>query len=174
MQRIIVIGNCGAGKSTFAKKLSQINGLELIHLDQYYYTPDWEGMNSKEWQELVKKVSSKLTWIMDGNYCGTMDLRISRADTIIFLNYSTAKCLWRITKRILKNWGKERPDMVKGCKERFNLKFYHYVASFNLKRRDKLLSKLEKYKKDKQILIFSNDKESNSFLKRINTEPNNA
>ena len=27
---------------------------------------------------------------MDGNYSGTIDLRISRADTIIFLKYSTA------------------------------------------------------------------------------------
>lgn len=170
MQRIMVVGNCGAGKSTFAKKLSQIIDLKVIHLDQHYYKPNWQGMESKEWETLVKKLSLKPNWIMDGNYNRTMDLRINRADTIIFLNYSTATCLWRITKRILKSWGKVRPDMANGCKERFDLNFYHYVATFNLKRRDKLLSKLENYKKDKHILIFRNDKESNDFLKRINKE----
>lgn len=167
MQRIMVIGNCGAGKSTFATKLSQINGLEVIHLDQYYYKANWQGMASKKWSELVKQLSSRPSWIIDGNYGGTMDIRMSRADTIVFLNYSTVKCLWRITKRTLKNWGKERPGMVKGCKERFDLNFYYYVASFNLKRRKKLLSALEKHKEHKQILIFRNDKESSDFLKQI-------
>lgn len=68
----MVIVNCGAGKSTFAKKISQVNGLEIIHLGQYYYKPNWEEMNSNEWEELIKKVPSKPNWIMDGNYGGTM------------------------------------------------------------------------------------------------------
>ena len=168
MQRIMVIGCCGAGKSTFSKKLNEILGLEVIHLDQHYWKSNWEETDSIEWKNIVENLSEKSTWIMDGNYGGTMDIRIKKADTIIFLDYSTIKCLWRITKRITKYWGKERPDMVKGCKERFNLNFYHYVATYNLKRRKSLLGKLAQYENEKQVLIFKNDKESSAFLRAIN------
>lgn len=174
MQRIMVIGNCGAGKSTFSNRLSELVGLEIIHLDQYYYRPNWSGINSADWEKMIIELSSKSNWIMDGNYGGTIDIRINNADTIIFLDYSSVICLWRITKRMLKYWGKERPDMGKGCKERFDLNFYQYVATFNLKRRDELLSKLENYKTKKQVLVFRNDKESNEFLERIKTEPNKS
>ena len=170
MQRIMVIGCCGAGKSTFSQQLSEINGLEIIHLDQYYWQPNWVATESIEWKNTIAQLSAKSSWIMDGNYGGTMETRIEHADTIIFLNYSTAKCLWRITKRIWKYWGTERPDMTKGCKERFDLNFYHYVATYNLKRRKPLLEKLENYKNEKQILIFKNDKEANEFLSKINME----
>ena len=170
MQKIMVIGCCGAGKSTFSKKLSEINGLEIIHLDQYYWQPNWEATNSVEWKNIIAQLSAKSSWIMDGNYGGTMDTRIKQVDTIIFLNYSTAKCLWRITKRIWKYWGTERPDMTNGCKERFDLNFYHYVATYNLKRRKSLLEKLSRYKNEKQILIFQNDKAAAEFLSKINAK----
>ena len=168
----MVIGCCGAGKSTFSKRLSIITELEIIHLDQYYWKPNWKETEKPEWNKIVKKLLTRPKWIMDGNYGGTMDIRISRADTIIFLDYSTIKCLWRITKRIFKYQGRERPDMPIGCKERFDLKFYHYVATYNLTRRKNILESLRKIKEKKQILIFKNDIESDSFLKKLNTKPN--
>ena len=57
MQRIMVIGNCGAGKSTFAKEVSQLNGLETIHLEQNSYKPNWRGMDLNLWEKLVKDLS---------------------------------------------------------------------------------------------------------------------
>ena len=92
MQRIMVIGNCGAGKSTFSNRLSELVGLEIIHLDQYYYRPNWSGINSADWEKMIIELSSKSHWIMDGNYGGTIDIRINNADTIIFLDYSSVIC----------------------------------------------------------------------------------
>ncbi len=112
MDRVMIIGCCGAGKSTFSKRLSQLTGLEVIHLDQYYWKPNWEESDKEEWTDLVKKLAGKPQWIMDGNYGGTMDIRMARADTIIYLDYSTAKCLWRITKRILKGWDTAFKEMA--------------------------------------------------------------
>jgi len=62
------------------------------------------------------------------DYGRTMDIRIERADTIIYLDYSTLQCLWRITRRTWKYFGQERPDMHNECKERFDLDFYHYSS----------------------------------------------
>lgn len=167
MQRVMIIGCCGAGKSTFSNRLNRITNLEIIHLDQYYWKPNWEETEASKWETTVSDLSAKSRWIMDGNYGGTMDIRIKRADTIIYLDYPTLTCLWRITKRTLKYKGQERPDMPIGCKERFNLSFYHYVATYNLIRRKKLLEKLDQLRKKKQVLVFKNDKEADHFLRKL-------
>lgn len=167
MQRIMVIGCGGAGKSTFSKNLGAILGFEVIHLDQHYWKPNWVESSSEEWKKKVEQLSGKPSWIIDGNYGGTMDLRLARADTIIFLDYSTIKCLWRITKRILRYWGRSRPDMSEGCNERFDWIFYHYVATYNKTRRPGLLKKLDQFKNEKQVLILRNDRETSNFLEKL-------
>jgi len=133
MKRVMVIGCCGAGKSTFSRKLAEITKLEKV-----------------EWKTIVTKLSNRPNWIIDGNYGGTMDIRMEKADTIIYLDYPTIKCLWRITKRILKYKGQVRPDMPEGCKERFDLDFYHYVATYNLISFYKIC---QRTKKDNSCLI---------------------
>ena len=167
MQRTLVIGNCGAGKSTFSNRLSQLTGLELIHLDQHYWKLNWQEPDPLDWKHSVDQLAAKSHWIMDGNYGGTMDARIQRADTLVFLDYPTAICLWRVTKRTLKYWRSVRPDMVAGCKERFDWNFYRYVATFNRERRGSLLHKLDKYKAQKQVMTFRTDKEAVSYLKKL-------
>ncbi len=105
---------------------------------------------------------------MDGNYGRTMNIRFAEADTIIFLDYSTLKCLWRITKQTIQYRNKVRPDMSKGCKERFDFNFYHYVATFNLLRRKSLISKLNYLSKNKKIVILKNDNQVSQFLEKFN------
>ena len=53
MKKIMVIGNCRVGKSTFSTKLSLITNIELIHLDKYYWKPNWEEPNKFEWKTKV-------------------------------------------------------------------------------------------------------------------------
>ena len=142
MKRVMIIGCCGAGKSTFAKKLNDKLNLELIHLDQHYWKPNWVETEKKEWEKIVRKLAAKDEWIIDGNYYGTMDVRLERADTVFYLDVSTIKCMSRVLKRIRKYKGTTRPDMPIGCKERFDFGFLHYVAIFNLTRRKNILEKL--------------------------------
>ena len=164
LQKILVIGCCGAGKSTFSKKLQAILNVELIHLDQYYHKPNWEEPKKEQWEEIVNNLVQKPSWIMDGNYKGTFDVRFQYADTIIYLDYSTIKCFWRVIKRIVKYHGKVRPDMQKGCKERFDWEFLHFVATFNFKNRKGILERLNAIKVNKLVCVFKSDKEADLFL----------
>ena len=82
MQRVLVIGAGGAGKSTFAARLSRKYGLPLIHLDALYWQPGWVEPGKAEWLERVAQVVAQDRWVMDGNYGGSLDLRLPRADTI--------------------------------------------------------------------------------------------
>lgn len=170
MKRVMVIGCCGAGKSTFSRELHSITSLELIHLDSYYWKSNWTETKKEEWKETVSELSLRDSWIIDGNYGGTMDIRIARADTIIYLDFPTMACLWRITKRTFKYYNKTRPDMPEGCPERIDLDFYMYVATFNWKRRKSLLKKLNDLPGNKQLVVLRNNTEITNYLNLLNTK----
>ena len=167
LKKILVIGCCGAGKSTFSKKLQSIINLEIIHLDQYYHKPNWEETEQDEWKKIVNSLVQKPFWIMDGNFSGTMDVRIKSADTIIYLDYPTLKCFWRVIIRIFKYHGVVRSDMANGCKEHFDLEFLHFVLTFNSKFKKGIIQKLNLVKDEKKVRVFKTDKQADKFLAQI-------
>ena len=167
LKKILVIGCCGAGKSTFSKKLQSIINLEIIHLDQYYHKPIWEETEQDEWKKIVNSLVQKPSWIMDGNYGGTFDVRFKEADTIIYLDYPILKCFWRVIIRIFKYHGVVRSDMANGCKEQFDLEFLHFVLTFNSKFRKGIIQKLNLVKDEKKVRVFKTDKQADKFLAQI-------
>jgi len=164
MKKIMIIGCGGSGKSTLAKKIRKITGLPLIHMDQHFWKAGWVDIDRTEWRNLVERQTDQPEWIMDGNYGGTMDIRLEKADTIIFLDRPNWLCLYRIIKRSLKYWGKTRPDMAKGCKERLTWEFVKYVYRYNKTRRPGILEKLKGYQESKNVVILRNRKQIQTFL----------
>ena len=90
----MIIGCGGSGKTTLAKKVQEITGLELIHLDQVFWNPGWVETTGQEWIDKNKQLLSKENWIMDGNYGSTMDMRLEQADTIVFMDTPTLSRLF--------------------------------------------------------------------------------
>jgi adenylate kinase family enzyme len=176
MQRIAIIGSCGAGKSTLAGNLSNKLKLPVFHLDAYYWQPGWLETEADPWQriqqELVKSDKpngmAPLRWIIDGNYGNTLDIRLAAADTIIWLDFNRYLCLWRILKRAFQYLGKVRPDMAAGCPERLNWKFIKYVWNFSKLHRAKILDKVEQYRGCKQIIILQNPRQVLNLLQQTN------
>ncbi len=167
MKRILIIGSCGAGKSTLSRKMSSKLNLPIIHLDQEYWQPGWEETPKSEWEDKVKKLIKRPTYIMDGNYASTLDIRLSEADHLIFLDYPTRISFWRVLKRIISNYGKTRSDMTEGCPERFDIEFLHYVLVFNLISRKRITKILEKHQDQTDIVILKTDKEVNTYLAQL-------
>ncbi len=131
MQRVLVIGPCGAGKSTLARTLAGQLDLPLVYLDRLHWNPGWVEGSSDELRARVREIAATDRWLIDGNYGGTMEERLPRADTIIYLDFPIRLCLWRIAKRIHAFRGRSRPDMTDGCPERFDPSFFWYVATWN-------------------------------------------
>ncbi|MBE9043018.1 DNA topology modulation protein [Pleurocapsales cyanobacterium LEGE 10410] len=159
MQRVAVIGTCGAGKSTLARSLGQNLDLPVIHLDAYYWQPGWQETDPDTWQEIHRELIKGDRWIIDGNYGNTMDIRLAAADTIIWLDFNRYLCLWRVFQRYLQHPGKVRPDMAAGCPERLNWEFMHYVWNFPKLHRPKIVDKLTEYQEDKQIIVLQNPRQ---------------
>ena len=168
MQRVAIIGSCGAGKSTLARSLSEKLNLPIIHLDAYYWQPGWESSSDREWSEVHQELIKGDCWIMDGNYGGTMAGRLAAADTIIWLDFNRYLCLWRIVKRYWQYRGKTRPDMAASCPERLNLEFLSYVWHFPQIHRAKIIEKLAADRDNKQIIVLKNSRQVLDLLKRVN------
>lgn len=80
----MVVGNCGVGKSTFSKQLHTIMNIELVHLDQYYWQPNWVEPDKSDWESTMQEIVAKPNWIIDGNYGGTMELRMEKQIPLFF------------------------------------------------------------------------------------------
>ena len=130
MQRVLVIGSPGAGKSTLAAKLACRTNLPLIHLDQHAWLPGWKEMDRQQWQARVRELVAGREWIIDGNYTGTLAMRLERADTVVLLDYPAWLCLGRVLRRVVTTRGRVRADMAEGCPEQFDLGFLLYIALF--------------------------------------------
>jgi adenylate kinase family enzyme len=130
MQRVLIIGSPGSGKSTLATELSRRTELPLIHLDQEYWRSGWVEPPPSEWREKLMALLARDRWIMDGNYGGSLDLRLARADTVIDLRLPAWVCVLSIFRRVLASWRRVRPDMASGCPEKFDLEFFRYTATF--------------------------------------------
>jgi adenylate kinase family enzyme len=115
-RRVLVSGLAGAGKSTFSRALSAKTGLPLIHLDIHFWKPGWVEPTEDEWREKQRGLLSGDEWIIDGNYHATLDLRLERADTVVYLDTPW----WVCARRALFRGVRKRPpgfQLPIGCDE---------------------------------------------------------
>lgn len=167
LRRIAVVGSAGAGKSTLARVLGERLHIEVIHLDRLYWQPGWVPTERQEWAEIQRKLVSRPTWIIDGNYGSTMDLRLDAADTVIFLDLPRSLCLWRAIQRAVRNWGKTRPDMGEGCPEKIDWPFLVWIWRFPQRSRPALLDRLALCAKTKAVIHLRSPRQVAAFLKKL-------
>ncbi|MGE0494565.1 MAG: hypothetical protein AB7S38_35475 [Vulcanimicrobiota bacterium] len=142
-QRICILGCSGAGKSTLARRLGRDLELPVVHSDQLFWRPGWTPSPMEEFEARMLAEVEKPAWIFDGNYAGTLGLRLRRAQLVIWLDYPGWLCLYRVLKRIWQSRGQVRPDMGPGCPERLDWSFLWFVLTFRHYERPKLVQALE-------------------------------
>lgn len=138
-RRVLVIGPCGAGKSTLATKLAEVLGLPAIHLDARYWRPGWVETPQPEWRDIVRDLVAGERWVMDGNFASTFELRVPRADVLVVLDLPRRIYAFRVLWRVVTFHGIVRPDLAPGCPERFDWEFFRFVWSFHKHSRPTML-----------------------------------
>ena len=168
MKKILVIGSSGAGKSTFSRRLHKATGLPLIHLDRLYWKPNWVEITDKaEWKRTIENALHDDAWILDGNYSGTLEMRLEKCDTVIFLDMPRVLCVYRILKRVALYKKGSRSDMADGCDEHFDWEFVKIVWNYPTRSKPKVEALLKRFQTEKKIIRLRSQKEIEDFFVNI-------
>jgi len=170
LRRILLLGSGGSGKSTLARRLGILLHLEVVHLDALFWHPGWVATPREEWVRVEQGVLARDRWIVDGNYGGTLDLRLAAADAVILLDLSRWTCIQRAVLRTLRSWWRPRADMAPGCPERLDveyLKFLWWIWTYPTRRRPRLLQRLAELSHDQQMFRLRSDREVEAFVRQV-------
>ena len=162
MRRVIVIGCPGSGKTTFAEKLRDKTGIPLYYLDAIWHKPDKTHIPREDFDFRLSEILAEESWIIDGNYQRTMERRIEACDTIILFDLPTDICIDGAISRL----GKDRYDMP-WIDTQLNPSFKREIEDFACNNLPIIYDLIDKYKPDKNIVIFKSREESDSFLNNI-------
>lgn len=165
MNKVIVIGCPGSGKTTFAEKLNKITGLPLYYLDAIWHNPDKTHIPREEFDRRIVEIFSEPCWIIDGNYKRTIEMRMKECDTVFLFDLPTEVCLQGVRDRI----GKERYDLPWLEKE-LDDEFRQFIEAFPNDTLPYIYKLIEKYKSEKQIVIFNSRKEADEYLEDMNND----
>ena len=171
-QRILVIGGCGSGKTTFAKKLAERTGLPLCHLDRLYWRGNWDHRPREEFDPMLDEILREPRWIIDGNFLRTLPRRLEVADTVIWFDFPGILCLRGVLERFFKYYGKSRDDMGGDCVERLDLeklRFFHTTLWMNRRNRPKLRAALADAP-HVRLTVFHTRREADRYLDSIKKE----
>lgn len=165
-KKIIIVGNCGSGKTTFATRLAELLDLPLIHLDAEYWQPGWGETPREQWIEKVKKLVAGDEWILDGNYGSTLKERFQAADCVIFMDISLPTCYMNLVRRRIKYHTKPRPDMPEDCPEFLRYDELRRTWYYPKAERNRVLSYMTRFPRE-EMHTFYTLKAANKWLDKL-------
>lgn len=157
MQKVIVIGCPGAGKSTFARKLQKKTGLPLYYLDRIWHNPDKANISKEEFDRQLSQILRREAWIIDGNYSRTLEMRLKQCDTVFLLDYPLEVCLAGAQARV----GAAREDMP-WIEDTLDPEFREWIEHFGDEQLPGIYRLLEQYRG--RVIVFHSRAEAEAYL----------
>jgi adenylate kinase family enzyme len=167
MRRIVIFGNAGSGKSTLARRLGERLGLPVVHLDVLFWEPGWTEPDNDAFRARVSAAIAGDSWICEGNYLSrTFDLRLPRADQVIWLDTPRLTCVRRVIVRSA--LARPRADLATGCEEGLFgadfLPFLGYTWNYDRKSRPRLEAAREAMAPDVPVAHLRSKRQIEAFL----------
>jgi adenylate kinase family enzyme len=141
----VILGSAGAGKTRLAWSLGSRTGLPVVHLDPLFWRPGWTPAPQEEALRGLAEAVERPRWILDGNFLpenAADDPRFARADTVVVLDVSRRRCLWRVLSRRVRDRGRSRPDLPEGCDESVDLLLLRWIWRYPEVERPRVLELL--------------------------------
>lgn len=151
MQRVVVLGRGGAGKSAAARRLGIITGLPVVELDGYFWRRDLTPMPALGWIRTQERLAGRARWIMDGDL-GPYDSlapRLAAADTVLVLDFPLLLCAWRAARR-----SRERAD------------FWWWQVTWRRRSRPAVLAAIAEHAPSAALHVLRTPRELGRFLDR--------
>lgn len=169
MQRILVMGiSAGAGKSTVARILGEKLNYPVTYLDSLYFEPGWKEVNDAIFQQRQVDVTVGSSWVIEGNYSRTLQVREKYADTIVYLELPLYLCLYRVVKRRIRYHRQTRPDMGKECPEKLDWEFLKYIVTTYRRRKVDMRGRMRRYVVEgKKVFLLQSRRQVQDFLQKL-------
>jgi len=167
MERVLVIGCSGGGKSTVARRLGELLGVQVIHLDKVLWKPGCKLVEPHEEPGEIEDLLDRPQWVIDGNYTASLPMRLMRADTVVVVDFPRMVCLGRAVKRLWKHWGRTRPDMGANCPETFNLDLLKWIWQYPDKERPELMRLLREHGSHADVVVLRKQEEVDGWLRKV-------
>lgn len=167
-KRILIIGSAGSGKTYLSHILSKKLDIEVTHLDKIYWLPNWEKQPVTFCEDLTRELVVPDEWIFDGNYIQTLDIRLEKADLVIFLKVNRFKCIASLfkRKRLTKKHLIDRDDLADGCVDKLDCSFLKWAFTFNNDYAPKLLEVINKYP-SVDLKVFNTREDALEFIENL-------
>lgn len=164
-RRILVLGSPGAGKTFLSAALSRHLGLELLHLDDFFWKPGRVRLPTDEWRQLVVQLVQRPAWVMDGTYEASLDLRLPAAQAIVYIRSSRWICLWRVvTRRLLSGW-RSAGESARG--HALTAFFVGYVFRFPATTQTEVLRLLGQQGQGKPLIVLEGSRAVDRLVRRL-------
>lgn len=162
MNKAIIIGCPGSGKTTFAEKLQKCTDLPLYYLDAIWHKPDKTHIPREEFDQRIAEIFETPKWIIDGKYKRTIEMRMKQCDTVFLFDLPVEMCLQGVTDRV----GKERYDLP-WLETQVDPEFRQFIEDFPKDTLPYIYELIEKYKDGKRVIIFKSREEADGFIEKL-------
>ena len=149
LNRIVVVGDSGAGKTVLAQQLAQRLNLSHIELDALFWEPNWTKATPEVFRQRLTQALRADRWVVDGNYSSVSDLTWTQADTIVWLDYGLPTILMRLFRRTFRRiftreelWNSNRESFFKGLFTRDSIIVWA-ITTYSEKRRRYLAAQVD-------------------------------
>lgn len=163
-KRIAIIGISGTGKSTLAVKLSKLLNIPVIHVDQHIWKENWNEVDEDEAVTSLGKVLENEKWIAEGWITPCTELRLKRADIILYLDYSGIRAAIGGLKRWWMYRGKKRPEMPDGCSEKTSIDWHYLWVMIGRYERNEIEKYLHSYTNSNKLVRLYSPRKTNQFI----------
>lgn len=166
MNKVILIGSPGSGKSYLTSHLKDKIDLPIYHLDNLYWYDNWKHISREQLIKKQEEIMETDKWLIDGHFQSTLENRIKNADTIIHFNMSGQTCVNAVKHRIKNH--PIRDDMPSTCIETtLDPEFETCMLNFKKQKNKEIFSLMKKYPSN--VLTITSKKMLNKVISYLNT-----
>lgn len=164
-RRILVLGSPGSGKTLLATVVSRHLAVELLRLDDFFWQPGRVRMPTDEWRTRVVELANRTSWVMDGTYEASLDLRLPASDALIYIRSNRWACLWRVvTRRLLSRW---RPVDEASHGHALTPFFVRYVFRFPLTTQPEVFRLIAQHAGSKALIVLDGARAVDLLMRQL-------
>lgn len=172
VERVLVIGCSGGGKTTFSAKIAELFDLEYQSLDRdVRWLSGWVERDRAEQREIVADMAERSRWVMDGSGASSFDLRLPRTGLVLWVRVPRWVALLGLLRRVSRFYGSVRPAMAEGCPEPLpDREFLSYIWNFEKKYAPVFIAQIDRYGPNVPVAVLHSHREMDRLL-RLSRRP---